>query len=113
CSHNGPAKCDRHLLDEIDVAGQKSSRFITGHSPGFVLCALLCKDGVGNFEVAVRRTSVADCVPSTIKLLLHRGLADWAKERPRQRSIPNSLPNQYHGAMSVQDTTASGGISGR
>src|SRR6516162_260445 len=35
------------------------------------------------------------------------------QERPGQRSIPNSLPNQYHGAMSVQDTTASGGISGR
>src|SRR5215471_1857836 len=80
---------------------------------GVVLSALVCKDGVGNFEVAVRCTSVADCVPSTIKLLLHRGLADRAKERPGQRSIPNSLPNQYHGAMSVQDTTASGGISGR
>jgi hypothetical protein len=26
---------------------------------------------------------------------LHRGLADRAKERPGQWSIPNSLPNQW------------------
>ena len=49
---------------------------------GVVLSPLLSKDGVGNFEVAIRCTSVADCIPSTIKLLLHRGLADRAKERP-------------------------------
>jgi hypothetical protein len=62
---------------------------------GVVLSPLLSKDGVGNFEVAIRCTSVADCIPSTIKLLLHRGLADRAKERPGQWSIPNSLPNQW------------------
>jgi hypothetical protein len=62
---------------------------------GVVLSPLLSKDGVGNFEVAIRSTSVADCIPSTIKLLLHRGLADRAKERPGQWSIPNSLPNQW------------------
>src|SRR5215472_15692675 len=101
--YNGPFPRLRSLLCLV----QRRFPLLTG------VVLSICQDGVGNFEVAVRCTSVADCVPSTIKLLLHRGLADWAKERPGQRSIPNSLPNQYHDAMSVQDTTASGGTSGR
>ena len=53
---------------------------------GVALGALLRKDSVSNFEVAMRCASVAGCVPGTIKLL-HCGLADRAKERPGQRSI--------------------------
>ena len=53
---------------------------------GVVLSALLRKDSVSNFEVAMVCASVAGCVPGTIKLL-HCGLADWAKEGPGQRSI--------------------------
>jgi len=53
---------------------------------GVVLSALLRKDSVSNFEVAMRCASVSGCVPGTIKLL-HCGLADRAKERPGQRSI--------------------------
>jgi hypothetical protein len=59
---------------------------------GVVLSALLRKDSVSNFEVAMRYASVAGCVPGTIKLL-HCGLTDRAKEGPGQRSILYSLPS--------------------
>jgi hypothetical protein len=59
---------------------------------GVVLSALLRKDSVSNFEVAMRCASVAGCVPGAIKLL-HCGFADRAKEGPGQRSILCSLPS--------------------
>jgi len=59
---------------------------------GVVLSALLRKYAVSNFEIAMGCATVAGCIPGTIKLL-HCGLANRAKQRPGQRSIPNSLPN--------------------
>jgi hypothetical protein len=52
---------------------------------GVVLSAVLRKDSVSNFEIAMGCATVAGCIPGTIKLL-HCGLADWAKEGPGQRS---------------------------
>ena len=57
---------------------------------GVILSALLRKDSVSNFEVAMRCASVAGCVPGAIKLL-HCGFADRAKEGPGQRSILYSI----------------------
>jgi hypothetical protein len=51
-----------------------------------VLNAALLKDRVSDFELSIRFAIEPGCVGSTIKLL-HRGFADWTKERPGQRSI--------------------------
>jgi hypothetical protein len=47
---------------------------------GVVLSALLCKDGIRNFEDAMRRAMEAGGVPGTVEAPLRWGFADWAKE---------------------------------
>jgi hypothetical protein len=54
---------------------------------GVVLSALLCKDGVGNFEDAMGRAMETGCIAGTVKAPLRWGFADWAKEGSGQRSI--------------------------
>jgi len=53
---------------------------------GVVLRAPLREHGIRDLEVAMRCAIERGCVPGTIKLLHCGGLADWAKERPGQRS---------------------------
>jgi len=60
---------------------------------GVVLRAPLREHGIRDPEVAMRCASVADCVPGTIKILHCGGLADWAKERPGQRSATFRNPS--------------------
>jgi hypothetical protein len=75
---------------------------------GVVLSALLRKDSVSNFEVAMRYASVAGCVPGTIKLLHRRRLADRAKERSGHLSTLRPM----HDTRKKQTRVALTGVSG-
>src|SRR5262249_21282209 len=116
CSRNGPANCD---LRELTCGGlascdqycwSKVTALYNRPLPrrrsllclaqrsfplcvGVVLRAPLREHGISDLEVAMRCASVANCVPGTIKLLHCGGLADWAKERPGQRSATFRNPS--------------------
>ena len=60
---------------------------------GVVLSAPLREHDIRDLEVAMRCAGVTDCVPGTIKFLHCGRLADWAKERPGQRSATFSNPS--------------------
>jgi hypothetical protein len=49
---------------------------------GVLLSPMLCKDGVGNLEAAMRCAIEASCVAGMIRLLRY-GLADWANQGHR------------------------------
>ena len=51
---------------------------------GVVLSALLCKDGIRNFEDAMRRAMEAGGVPGTVEAPLRWGLGSFALARFRE-----------------------------
>ena len=51
-----------------------------------VLNAVVLKDRVSDFEFSMRIAIEPSCIPDTIELM-HCGLADWAKEGPRQNGL--------------------------
>ncbi len=64
-------------LRSLLCLAQRSFPLLAAVVPG----PLVYKDGVGNFEGAMRRTMEAGGVAGTIKLFCS-GFADWAKEGP-------------------------------
>jgi len=83
--YNGPFPRLRSLL----CLAQRSFPLLAG----VVLRAPLPEHGIRDLEVAMRFAIEPRRVPGTIKLLHCGGLADWAKERPGQRSATFSNPS--------------------